>query len=92
LSELGYFLPVYSYQVDIFEPLLAKDLFSVGVRPVSLQPSVFTFMHVIVKNERVVATSKLKHVLIDKVTKSVVTLEDRNLQLSFSKFHDLFGA
>jgi YbgC/YbaW family acyl-CoA thioester hydrolase len=91
LSKLGYFLPVYSYGVDIMESVFPQDVFKIAVRPLDLKPGIFSFLHLMLKGQKIVAVCKLKHVMICKQSLKVVSSEKPEIREVFNQFEKTFG-
>ena len=72
LEDLGFYLPVYHYNIYIKAPVLANESFSIGVRPREFSESSFMFEHVLMVNNEVRAYGEVQHVAVDKQTKQMV--------------------
>ncbi len=65
LAKLGFYLPVYKYQVSIRKPLRSDDFITVAVRLSSSQTNQSEFTHLLMSKNNIHAYGQVEHALTD---------------------------
>lgn len=71
LSDMGCYLPVYSYAANIRKPVFPNDKIIVAVTPILLEESTMDFYHLLLVDNDVRAYCSVRHVAMNKETGSI---------------------
>ena len=72
LADLGFYLPVYKYNVTMRKPIFLDDEMHVCVRPNFTNPTVFEFQHLIMVKDEVRVTGSVQQVALSKETGQIM--------------------
>ena len=83
LSDLGLYLPVSSYSLNIRNPVFAQDRISVAVTPLTLEESsVMDFFHLLIVDKDIRAYGTVRHAAMSKESGSIfLKLPDEILEV-----------
>lgn len=71
LSNLGFFLPVYKYEITMTKPVFPQDEITIAVKAVELEESNMKFVHLLMVNGEVRASGSVQHIALSKETGAI---------------------
>lgn len=70
-EKYGFQTPIYSYNVQMRNPVTAQEHVRVAVRPMSFRKGMLDLFHVLMANGEVKAVGNIVHAVIEKETRSI---------------------